>query len=158
MALELKRIARGWRRNITVVIMILCVSACEKITMNRGYVIEPAAFSKILVGKDDEQTVFEKLGSPTIRSSIIADDGSYNWYYVSKRTEKNGFLDPKVVDQKTVIVSFNKNGVVKAVSKGAEEQSIKTVSDKTETQGKNAGVWGEVFSGLGKYRKAYSDK
>jgi outer membrane protein assembly factor BamE (lipoprotein component of BamABCDE complex) len=141
-----------------IVGIVLCVAACEKVVVNRGYVIEKAAFDKVVVGVDDEQSVFDKLGAPTARSSIIDEGGGYSWYYVAKRTEKNGFLDPKVVEQKTMVIRFDGNGIVRIVRRAEAEKKIKTVDEKTKTAGKGAGVFGETFGGLGKYRDAYSDK
>lgn len=137
---------------------VMFITACEKTVVNRGYILNSVDFSKISIGKDDAQSVFEKVGSPTIRSSIVSENGGYNWYYVSKRTEKNGFLDPKVVSQKTIVVSFDANNVVTSVSESDYEKDIEIVNDKTKTAGKDAGILGETFGGLGKYMKRYKDK
>lgn len=133
-------------------------TACEKTVVNRGYSVESADFSKISIGKDDAQAVFEKVGSPTIRSSVEGVNGEYSWYYVSKKTEKNGFLDPKVIDQKNIIVSFDQNGIVKSIKESSYEQQVSVVSEQTKTGGKDAGIVGETFGGLGKYMKRYSKK
>ncbi len=140
------------------VFSIMFFSACEKTVVNRGYVLNPKDFLKISIGKDNAQTVFEKVGSPTIRSSVISDTDGYNWYYISKKTEKSGFLDPKVVNQKTMIISFDANDIVRSVTESAYEKDIAIVSDKTKTDGKDAGILGETFGGLGKYMKRYKDK
>ena len=136
---------------------VFVFSACEKTIINHGYVIESADFKKITVGKDNANSVYALFGSPTMRSSVISKDGSYNWYYVSKMTEKNGFLDPVVISQKTVIVKFDKNATVMSVTESSYEKSINTVSEKTKTEGKTAGVIGETFGGLGKYMKRYTE-
>jgi outer membrane protein assembly factor BamE (lipoprotein component of BamABCDE complex) len=137
---------------------LFCLASCEKTVFNRGYVIEQGDFNKIIVGKDDMNAVFEKIGSPTIRSSVEANDGSFSWYYVSKRTEKSGFLDPKVTDQKTMIVTFDKNGIVRLVKEGQIEKPVTPVKDTTKAEGKDAGIIGETFGGLGKYMKRYTEK
>ena len=143
---------------LLIVFFPMLFSACEKTVVNRGYVLNVADFSKISVGKDNAKTVFEKVGSPTIRSSVTSDTGGYSWYYISKKTEKNGFLDPKVVGQKTMIVSFDKNDIVRSVTESTYEKDIDIVNDKTKTGGKDAGILGETFGGLGKYMKRYKDK
>lgn len=137
---------------------ILFLSGCEKTVINRGYVLNAENFLKISIGKDNAQTVFEKVGSPTIRSSVMSDTGGYSWYYISKKTEKNGFWDPKVIDQRTIIVSFDSNDIVKSVTESTYEKDINIVADKTKTDGKDAGILGETFGGLGKYMKRYKDK
>lgn len=142
----------------SLLVVLLAVSACETTVINRGYVVETADFSKIVVGKDDAQAVFDKLGSPTIRSSVRQNNGDYSWYYVSKRTEKYSFMDPKVVDQKTMVITFGDKGLVKSIKESTYEKPISTVSDTTKTEGKTAGVMSETFGGLGKYLKKYTDK
>ena len=130
-------------------------TACEKTVMTRGYALDFSDFSTIKVGKDDAQDVFEKVGSPTIRSSVENEHGGYSWYYVYKRTEKNGFLDPKVLDQKTVVVTFDSKGIVSSVKESSYEKRIDLVKEETKTEGKGTGILSETFGGLGKYRKNY---
>ena len=137
---------------------VFFLASCEKVVVNRGYVIETADFAKISVGHDDAQSVFDKVGSPTIRSSVIGASGEYRWYYVSKKMEKAGFLDPKAIDQKTIIVTFDSNDVVKSVDESSYEKDIQVIGEKTKTEGKDAGILGETFGGLGKYMKRYKSR
>ena len=133
-----------------------CVTACEKVVYTRGYAMDFSDFKKIEVGKDNAQSVLEKVGSPTICSSVDDEKGGYSWFYVSKRIEKNGFLDAKVLEQRTVVVSFNVEDIVISVKESSAERHIEAVKEETETTGKGTGVANELFGGLGKYRKSYS--
>ncbi len=142
---------------VTITVLMLALSACETTVINRGYVIESADFKKIQPGVSDAKFVYQNFGSPTIRSTLRDDSGCYSWYYVYKRTEKTSFWDPKVVDQKTMIVTFDANGLVKNVKESTYERPLSTISEKTKTEGKTGGV-GEAFSGLGKYLKPYTQK
>ena len=74
---------------------------------------------------------------------------------MSKRVEKNGFLDAKVLDQRMVIVSFNASDIVTSIKESTEERPVKFVKEQTETSGKGTGVTSEIFGGLGNYRKQY---
>lgn len=143
---------------LSFVFCLMFFSACEKTVVNRGYVLNTSDFQKISIGKDDAQTVFERVGSPTIRSSIVSEMGGYSWYYISKRTEKNGFLDPKIVNQRTIVISFDSHDIVRDITESTYEKDINIVNDKTKTEGKDAGILGETFGGLGKYMKRYKDK
>lgn len=148
-------------KNIWIAMVLVCAlfgSACEKNVINRGVVFDSVDYKKVIVGKDDAVSVFNKIGSPTFRSSVSSENGEYSWYYVSKRTEKNGFLDPKIVDQNTVIITFSKSNKVISVNTSSVDKEIKSVKDTTKTAGKTAGVFGETFGGLGKYLKPYMDK
>ncbi|MDR1289210.1 MAG: outer membrane protein assembly factor BamE [Holosporales bacterium] len=139
-------------------IVLLGFTACEKVVVNRGYVVQLADFSKIVVGKDTARSVFSRFGSPTMRSSVKADNGEYSWYYVSKRMEKDGFLDPKVIDQKTMVITFGADGIVRSVRESTYERPVSVVTEKTKTEGKTKGVVSETFGGLGKYMNRYLDK
>ncbi|MDR2667342.1 MAG: outer membrane protein assembly factor BamE [Holosporales bacterium] len=143
---------------VSFMCVLFCLTACETVVINRGYIVDAADFGKIVIGKDNTDTVFNKFGSPTIRSSVVANDGSYRWYYVYKKTEKRGFLDAKIIDQKTKVILFDKDGIVRAVTESSYEKPISTVSETTKSGGKDAGIIGETFGGLGKYMKRYSEK
>ncbi|MDR0630607.1 MAG: outer membrane protein assembly factor BamE [Holosporales bacterium] len=145
-------------RLVNILIPILLLSACEKTIINRGYIIELENFKKVIVGKDNEINVIDKLGSPTTRSSVSNEKGEYTWYYVNKKMEKNGFLDPKVVEQKIFSITYSRNGIVKSIQESSDEIKIATVSEKTKTEGKTAGIIKETFGGLGKYMKRYTGK
>jgi outer membrane protein assembly factor BamE (lipoprotein component of BamABCDE complex) len=139
-----------------LLIQALCLSACEKNIINRGYIVSMADFRGIAVGKDTNSDVMSKVGSPTMRSSIRSENGDYSWYYVYKKSEKNGFLDPKIIEQKIIAVTFSANGIVRSVKECAGGADVKAVSEKTKTSGKTKGVLGETFGGLGKYMKRYT--
>jgi outer membrane protein assembly factor BamE (lipoprotein component of BamABCDE complex) len=132
-------------------------SACEKTVINHGYAVKREHFKKITAGKDNAGVIYKVFGAPTMRSSVVASDGSYSWYYVSKMTEKTSFLMPVVVDQVTVVVTFDKKGIVKSVRESSYEKPISTVSEKTETKGKTQGAFKETFGGLGKYMNRFSE-
>ena len=138
-----------------LLLAFVCTTACEKTVYTRGYAMDFSDFNKIKIGKDDAQAVFEKIGSPTMRSSVEDENGGYSWYYVYKRTEKNGFLDAKVLDAKTMVVTFNSKGIVASISENTNERRIDIMKDHTDTSGKGTGITNEIFGGLGKYRKQY---
>ena len=102
---------------------VLC-SSCETVVINHGSVVESSEFKKVKPGKDDVKSVYSLLGSPTMRSSVKSEDGSFSWYYVSKRTEKTSFLSAKVVDQKTCEILFDKNGIVRSMEESSYEKPV----------------------------------
>jgi outer membrane protein assembly factor BamE (lipoprotein component of BamABCDE complex) len=139
-----------------VLVQTLCLAACEKTIINRGYVVTLADFNGIVVGRDTCDDVFSKIGSPTLRSSVRGEKGEYTWYYAYKKSEKNGFLDPEIVEQKTMAVAFDSKGTVMGVKECTGGMEVSAVSEKTQTSGKMEGILGETFGGLGKYIKRYS--
>jgi outer membrane protein assembly factor BamE (lipoprotein component of BamABCDE complex) len=137
---------------------LFVAAGCEQTVINRGYIMESVDFKQIKVGHDTAASVYQRFGSPTMRSSFSSKTNEFSWYYVHKRLEKNGFLDPKVVDHKMIIVTFDPNMVVKSVKSSTYEKPVQTVSGRTETKGQTKGIFGETFGGLGKYRERYKDK
>lgn len=137
---------------------LLLLTGCEQSVLNQGYDIETADFNNIKPGLDDMTTVFQKLGSPTVRSSVRHENGEFCWYYAAKQLKKFGFMNPKVTSQKTYVITFMLNGKVKSVTSSSYEQVVHTVSETTKVGGKNKGVLKETFGGLGKYTQRYDKK
>jgi outer membrane protein assembly factor BamE (lipoprotein component of BamABCDE complex) len=137
---------------------LLSLSACETTIVNHGHIAEVDDFKKIVVGKDSVNSVFGSLGTPTMISSIPDKNGGFSWYYVSKVTKKTSFWDPKVIDYRTVAVTFGKEGIVRSIAESTYEKPVPIVSEKTKTKGKTAGVFGETFAGVGRYMKHYMNK
>jgi outer membrane protein assembly factor BamE (lipoprotein component of BamABCDE complex) len=142
---------------IVSVASAVCFCSCEKTVINHGYLIETVDFSAVRIGVDNSQSVYKAFGEPTMKSSIAAADGSYSWYYVSKRVEKVGVFSPKVVAKKAMIVTFDRSNVVRSVKEGSGERDITIVKQKTATGGKTAGVVGEAIGGFGKYIKRFKE-
>ena len=125
-------------KNIAIVFFVmLFFSACDNVVINRGYEIASNNFEAICVGKDSAMNVFNKYGSPTVRSSVESVAGEYTWYYTYKQFVKKGFLSPKVVKTQIIAITFNANNIVVSVlSCKDSEQKIAVVDDKTKTLGK----------------------
>ena len=129
---------------------------CERKVINHGYGMETADFDKIIIGKDTIEDVFKKLGSPTIRSSVVHSNGDYCWYYAAKRMKKFGFMKPTVIDQKIYIITFNNKNIVKSLEKSSYERTIHMVSDTTKSGGRTQGVFKETFGGVGKHMQKFN--
>jgi outer membrane protein assembly factor BamE (lipoprotein component of BamABCDE complex) len=70
----------------------------------RGYIIPDGALEQIPVGSTQEQVLIV-LGTP----STVATVSGEAFYYISQRTERPvAFMPQKVVDQRVVVVYFDK--------------------------------------------------
>lgn len=128
----------------------LCAaSACVSNPKNSGYVAEFADFDAVEPGVTTQAEVLSLLGSPTLKS----DFGGDVWYYVGTKSEQVAFFDPKVVQQKTVEISFTEDGVVKDVrhGDGAERRKVHYASDKTPTEGNEITVMEQFLGNLGRF-------
>ncbi len=142
--------------HVSLVVLGVFCCGCETSVVNRGHV-GFERFDNIHVNKDDMNRIYERFGAPTIKSTIVSEDGCVSWYYISKRVEKTSFLSEKVVDNKTVRITFDKNGIVRSVKESSYENPIPYSSETTKTDGNTHGIMKETFGGMGKYLDRYSD-
>lgn len=141
---------------IILLIFTWCLPGCSNNTViNRGYDVATVDFSQIKPGTDTIQDVWDKFGSPTIRSSVIQPNGDYCWYYSSKNLTKSGFLKPTLQSKQLWIITFNKNNIVKSIKLSNNENPVHMVSDTSKSGGKTKGVINETFGGIGKYMHKY---
>lgn len=142
-----------------VLVIIVMLSGCEHAIINRGYDVETADFTQIKVGKDTATDVFNKLGSPTVRSSVLHTNGDYCWYYSAKQQTKFGFMNPKTVRVMNYVITFNSSDVVKAIDKSSYEKPVVLERDTIRSEsGKTKGIFKETFAGMGKYMDMYNKK
>jgi outer membrane protein assembly factor BamE (lipoprotein component of BamABCDE complex) len=92
--------------------LALCVSGCGITqTYTRGFILPDGALEQIPLGSSQEQ-VLVVLGTP----STVATVSGEVFYYISQRTERTSFLDPKIVDQRVLAVYFDKNRRVRRIA------------------------------------------
>jgi outer membrane protein assembly factor BamE (lipoprotein component of BamABCDE complex) len=83
----------------------LLLGGCFGEVYQRGYVIPEGALQQIPLGASQEQVLIV-LGTP----STVATVSGEAFYYISQRTEKAvAFLPDQPVDQRVVVVYFDKN-------------------------------------------------
>jgi outer membrane protein assembly factor BamE (lipoprotein component of BamABCDE complex) len=87
--------------------------ACTPQIRSHGYVPNEDALSGIAVGRDNRESVYEAIGSPT-SSGVMRDDG---WYYISSRVKYETYRAPEEVERQIVAISFDSNGVVSNVER-----------------------------------------
>ena len=92
--------------------LALSLAACEPEPVTRGYVLDEQQLRQIKTG-DDEQTVLRTLGTPSTVSTV----GGLTWYYISQQTVRRfKFMNPTIVDQRVLAVSFNKDKRVERIA------------------------------------------
>ena len=81
-----------------------CLSSCISQKEIHGNLPEAQLVSLLQVGKDNKETVSKILGQPTFRGAL----GDNSFYYVGTVNSKIAFLDPSVVEQYVLELSFDK--------------------------------------------------
>ncbi|NCO03358.1 MAG: outer membrane protein assembly factor BamE [Alphaproteobacteria bacterium] len=126
----------------------LAFTACTPTIATRGNIVEDFRMAEITPGVSSRTNVLKSLGSPTTKAPF--DDNV--WYYIGQKTEKKGIFDPKVVDEKIVVVAFNEEGIVEVMEEiDAERMDIPRVRRKTETGGNDVTVLEQLLGNVGKF-------
>ena len=136
-------------RSMTCLLIAAAVATagCTRIRNNMGYIVDPVLVASVQPGVDNKASVQQTLGRPSLESQF--DDRE--WYYVSRNTRQTAFLEPKPVEQKIVMITFDAQGnVAKVQERGLEKiASINPVGDKTPTLGRKGGLLRDLFGNIG---------
>ncbi len=105
--------------------------------------------TQIHPGKTTKDQVVKILGTP----SSVGVFNEKNWYYISERTKQFAFFKPQVTDQQVYVVSFNDDGVVKAVDhkKLQDGQEVVPVARVTPAPGRELTFLEQLLGNLGKF-------
>jgi len=132
---------------------LLSVAACTPVTANRGNLLDTEQMKQVAAGVDTRDEVIRKIGSPTTISAF--DDNI--WYYMGQKTEKKGIFDPKITQEKIVVVTFAPDGFVNTVVERRDgRQDVPIVSRETPTSGNEVTFVQQMLGNLGKFNKSTS--
>ena len=128
---------------------LLVLGACSPIISQEGNVPDPDEVVQINPGVDDKNRVTQVLGSP----STVSAFQDHTWYYISRRTEQTAFLDPKVVDQEVLAISFNDQNIVEDMKiYGLENGRMVDMNEKvTPTYGNDLSLLQQLLGNLGRF-------
>ena len=127
---------------------VLFMGACAPTMEKRGNFLQDYQLAELQEGVSTRSDVLQNLGSPTTKSTF----DSNVWYYLGQETAKHGILDPKVVDERVVVIAFNEEGVVELI-RDVDNQRIDVpyLRDKTPTHGNEVTAMQQFFGNLGKF-------
>jgi len=147
---------RGLMLDIRKIATALCSSlwlaglaACSPTIQQEGNVPDPDQVVQINPGVDDKNRVTQLLGSP---SSVSAFQDR-TWYYISRRTEQTAFLDPQVVEQEVLAISFDSKNIVQDMKVyGLENGRLVSMQDRiTPTHGNDLTFVQQLLGNLGRF-------
>lgn len=104
-----------------------------------------------MTGFHTRYDVLSKLGSPT----AVAPFNENIWYYIGQETSKKGILDPKVQEERVVMVRFDEGGSlleVADVEGGRVDVPIERA--KTATHGNEVTLMQQLLGNIGRYNTA----
>jgi outer membrane protein assembly factor BamE (lipoprotein component of BamABCDE complex) len=94
-------------------LVLVTFSACSGQIRNHGYMPAPDQVADVLVGVDTRASVEEQLGLPTTEGLI--EQAAY--FYVRSRLQNKGLRGAKEIDRNILVISFDKNDVVKNIQR-----------------------------------------
>jgi outer membrane protein assembly factor BamE (lipoprotein component of BamABCDE complex) len=128
----------------------VAIAGCSPSVEQRGNLPSPDKMSEIHAGSTTKEEVTKILGTP---SSVSIFNNDKSWYYISRRTAQTAFFTPDVLDQQVYIVSFDDQGVVKAVDHKElqDAKEISPVARATPAPGRELSFLEQLIGNLGKF-------
>ncbi|MCB1562138.1 MAG: outer membrane protein assembly factor BamE [Alphaproteobacteria bacterium] len=127
---------------------LLLAGACTPTIAQRGNMLEDYQIAEIRAGESTRSDVLRNLGSPTTQSTFDPNV----WYYIGQETEKRGILDPKVTQERVVLVAFNEDGTVQAIQDIDRDRiNIPYERSKTQTHGNDLSIVQQLLGNLGRF-------
>ncbi|MEP7008096.1 MAG: outer membrane protein assembly factor BamE [Sphingomonas bacterium] len=125
----------------------IATGACSPLKGHQGYVLDVDLINSVQVGVDNRQSVLQVLGKPSFTSEFNQGD----WYYVARDTRNFAYNNPKVINQTTLIITFDARGVVTGVRRTGKEEvaSISPYGRVTPTLGRKRSLFDELFGNIG---------
>jgi len=135
---------------LSLIISAFLISSCTPSVATRGNLVEDYQLKEILPGIDGKDDVMRKIGSPTTISTF--DDNK--WYYMGQKTKKKGIMDPKLTEEKIILVTFDKDGKVGAVTQQQNgREDIPLVQRTTPVSGNEYTFIQQMIGNVGKFNK-----
>jgi outer membrane protein assembly factor BamE (lipoprotein component of BamABCDE complex) len=130
---------------------LVLLSACTKEAENWGYISKYSKIDEVVANQSTREDVFEKLGSPTSKSSF----GSEKWFYIGSEVTKETFFKPEILNHEVYTVTFNEAGVVTSIDKKGKEAKaeIELAEDVTATEGNEITFTQQLLGNLGKFNR-----
>lgn len=131
-------------------VSMAAISACTPTKTNRGNMVEDFRMVEIIPGISTRTNVLKSLGSPTTKAPF--DENT--WYYIGQKMEKKGIFDPKVVEERVIMVSFNEEGIVTTMEEIETNRiEVPKVRRKTHTGGNDVTLMEQLLGNVGRFNK-----
>jgi outer membrane protein assembly factor BamE (lipoprotein component of BamABCDE complex) len=135
-----------------LVFLPLLAGACSVFqapVVQRGNRVTADQLAEITPGVQTKADVRTVLGSPT-QTGMFGDD---EWYYISSNTRQRPAGQFAVSDQQTVVVEFDRGGVVRRVRSrdGGDAREVEMVARETPVPGNERTLLQALFGNVGRF-------
>ena len=140
---------------LTATAILAGTAACAPTVTQRGNMVKNHQMESLVAGTSTKSDVLRAMGSPTTQDPF--DENT--WCYIGQVKEKTGILDPKVTDERIVMIQFSSAGVMNTLKDvGGDGEDIPYERRKTATSGNEVTVLQQFFGNLGKFNRSSVDK
>ncbi len=135
--------------------LALLMPGCTPTVAQRGNMLEDHQVKSVIPGVHMRSDVLRLMGSPTTQSPFDDDV----WYYMGQETEKRGILDPEVVKERIVVVTFGADGTVDKLREAPAgiRTDIPIERTKTPTHGNDVTIMQQFLGNLGRFNTGGND-
>ena len=141
--------------SIFSLILMLFFSGCANRVQTNGYFVDKYLVEqKILPNHTTEATVIKNLGSPTVMSSF----GDRTFYYMGRKYNKKAFLNPVLIDQMIVAISFDDDHRVKEIKHYNDAKEIEYDNTDTPFKGNDMSALEQLLGNIGRFNTPSSRK
>jgi outer membrane protein assembly factor BamE (lipoprotein component of BamABCDE complex) len=116
---------------------------------NRGQIIEPVDYAKLVPGTSTRDDVQNLIGSPTSHATF--DDNT--WFYIGEVTAPVPMSRPRVEKQEVVELRFDGNGVLRSVRRLNKQDGtdIAMTGRTTPSPGSDSSFMQQLIGNVGRY-------
>ncbi len=127
----------------------LLAAGCSPRVDIRGNLPDAEDIAAIKIGETKRDDVIKLLGNPSTSGTFEKE----TWYYIGQRTETHAFFKPSVVDQKVLLVRFDKEGAVEELQQfGLKDgKPVDQVGRVTPTRGKDLSILQQLVGNIGRF-------
>ena len=136
--------------SLAAIVLVGAMIGCTGVTATRGNFPLKEVVEEIKPGRHSQREVTSMLGSPSTQATFEKQE---YWYYIGEKTETLAFFKPKILERLILVIQFDKNGVVKKITKfnASDAKDIALVERTTPTKGKELSVLQQILGNVGRF-------
>jgi outer membrane protein assembly factor BamE (lipoprotein component of BamABCDE complex) len=131
-----------------LVLVGLGAGACTPTVAYNGFQAREEKPQDVQVGVDSKSTVLARLGSPSMTATFEPNI----WFYISQRSTKVAYKNPKLIQRDVVAIEFGEDEKVKSVKTLGLKDGYQVAYNKNETptRGREMTVLEQLLGNIGR--------
>lgn len=138
---------------VSSIFFTLC--SCQTIE-SRGQYVDDNLLPTLEERRLSKSEVKDLIGTPT----IIPDYTANTWYYIQRSLARRAWFKPKVIEQRIVRITFNKNDIIEEVLvlNDSHKEDIMLIKEYTKTYGTELNGLQKFVKNIGRFNKTTDGK